>query len=179
MVGRWRRRSGRPRRGPHHLRPADGPGGAGRPGPDHRHRLQPPAPAGSITYGPANTIDGDRTTAWNSDSPQALGRGEELTFRFAEPVDLKALRFVNGYTKSDEIFAANHRLRDVVVHTDGASRPLTLLDTGDPQEISFDFGLTSKVRLEVVEVYPGDGFDNPELSADLAVSEVSFLAVQR
>lgn len=136
-------------------------------------------PADGITYDPANTIDGDPLTAWNSDSPEADGRGESLTFRFSEPVDLKKVRFVNGYAKNPEIYAANHRLREVLVLTDRSERMLTLLDTSDPQEIGFDFGLTSKVRLEVVDVYTGDGFARPDLSADLALSEVSFVAVQR
>lgn len=135
--------------------------------------------AGAITYQPANTIDRDPSTAWNSNSPEGDGRGESLTFRFSEPVDLKGVRFINGYAKNQEIFAANHRLRSVLVHTDQSSEQLTLLDTHDPQEISFDFGLTSKVVLEVLDVYTGSGFADAELTADLALSEVSFLAVQR
>ncbi|MGI9595403.1 MAG: NADase-type glycan-binding domain-containing protein [Acidimicrobiales bacterium] len=136
-------------------------------------------PAEEVTYDPGNTIDRDPLTAWNSDSPEADGRGESLTFRFSEPVDLKGVRFIDGYAKNPEIFEANHRLRSVVVSTDQSNQMLTLLDTSDAQEIRFDFGVTSKVVLEVVDIYPGDGFANPELTADLAVSEVSFLAVQR
>ncbi len=136
-------------------------------------------PADAITYDPGNTIDGDPSTAWNSDSREADGRGETLTFRFSEPVDLKAVRFVNGYAKNAEIYEANHRLRSVVIGTDQSSQMLTLLDTSDAQEITFDFGLTSKVVLEVVDIYAGEGFANPDLTADLAISEVSFLAVQR
>lgn len=136
-------------------------------------------PAGAITYDPMNAVDGDRQTAWNSDSRQDQGRGETLTFRFSEPVDLKAVRFVNGYAKNADIYSANHRLKSVVVGTDQSSQMLTLLDTSDDQEITYDFGLTSKVVLEVLDVYPGDGFANPDLTADLAVSEVTFLAVQR
>ena len=135
--------------------------------------------ASGIDYEPTNTIDGDPSTAWNSDAPETDGRGETLVFRFAEPVDLKAVRFVNGYAKSPEIFGANHRVRDVVVRTDEGTRSLTLLDTADPQEIDFDFGLTSKVVLEVVDIYTGTGFANAGLTADLAVSEVGFMAVQR
>ncbi len=136
-------------------------------------------PANQIDYDPANTIDGDPGTAWNSDAQGTEGRGETLVFRFAEPVDLKVLRFVNGYAKSSGIFDANHRLRDVVVRTDQGARSLTLLDTSDPQEVGFDFGLTSKVIVEVVDVYTGTGFADSELTADLAVSEIGFVAIQR
>ena len=132
--------------------------------------------AGELTYGARNTLDGNRETAWNSDAADPVG--QTLTYRFAEPVELTALRLVNGYAKSDEIYAANHRLKSVMVITDEASRPLTLLDTDDPQEISFEFGLTSKVIIEVTEIFEGQGFDNPEISSDLALSEIAFVAVQ-
>jgi hypothetical protein len=133
-------------------------------------------PNGNLTYGPRNTLDSDLETAWNSDTDDPVG--QTLTYRFAEPVELTALQFVNGYAKSDEIFAANHRLRSVLVTTDRTSHSLSLLDTDDPQEISFDFGLTSKVELEVVEVFVGQGFNDPEITSDLALTEIAFVAVQ-
>ncbi|MGH1488987.1 MAG: discoidin domain-containing protein [Acidimicrobiales bacterium] len=135
------------------------------------------APAGDITYNPRNTLDGDPQTAWNSDAEELIG--QTLTFRFAEPVELTALQFVNGYAKNDNIFASNHRLKSVLVTTDQSSESLTLIDDDGPQEISFDFGLTTKVVLEVTEIFEGEGFASPELNADLAVSEVAFVAVQR
>lgn len=136
-------------------------------------------PDGEITYDPGNTVDGDPTTAWNSDAPGTDGRGQVLTYRFTEPVDLRAIRIVNGYAKNPDIFAANHRLREVEVRTDAGAQRVSLLDTDEQQEITFDFGLTSKVVLEVVDVYTGDGFANPDLTADLALSEIGFVAIQR
>lgn len=133
-------------------------------------------PQDGLTYGLDNTLDGDRQTAWNSNSTELIG--QTLTYRFAEPVELTALRFVNGYAKSDDIYTSNHRLKMLQVTTDQTTRSLTLLDTDDAQEISFDFGLTSKVVLEVIDIFEGDGFDNPEISSDLALSEIAFLAVQ-
>lgn len=137
-------------------------------------------PDGDITYNPGNLLDGDLESAWNSDSDVGQASGQLLTFRFSEPVDLKAVRFVNGYAKDDRVYNANDRVRDLLVLTDGSAtaQAVTLLDTSDRQEISFDFGFTSKVVLEIVEIYPGDGFENPELTTDLALTEVSFVAVQ-
>jgi hypothetical protein len=136
-------------------------------------------PDGSITYEPANTIDDDLQTAWNSDTPDDDGRGQTLTYRFTEPVTITSIRFVNGYAKNDDVYGANHRIQDLVVHTDGGSRLVTLLDTPDHQEIAFEFGYTSKVTLEVQEIYPGDGFADTSLSADLALTEVEFVATPR
>lgn len=131
-----------------------------------------------LTYGAANTIDGDLTTAWNSDVPDGEVVGQSLVYRFVEPVDLRSIRFVNGYAKSDAVFSANHRIHRVEVTTDSGVRMLTLLDTADAQEITHDFGLTSKVSLEVVEVYEGSGFTDESLTSDLALTEISFVAVQ-
>lgn len=138
------------------------------------------SPDGDITYDPANLLDNDLETAWNSDAPENEGQGQIITFRFPEPVDLQAVRFVNGYAKNEGVYAANHRVQELLVTTDGSdqTQPVTLLDTSDRQEISVDFGLTTKVQLEIVEVYPGDGFTDSPLTADLALTEVTFLAVQ-
>lgn len=135
-------------------------------------------PIDGITYGPTNTIDGDIETAWNSDAPDSGGLGETLTFRFAEPVGLTAIRLVNGYAKGPEIFDANHRIRELEVRTDAGVQRVSLLDTSEEQEIAFEFGTTSKVELEVVEIYEGSGFDDPALTADLALSEIGFVASQ-
>ena len=137
------------------------------------------APDGDITYEPSNTIDDDLDTAWNSDSPEDDGRGQMLTYRFTEPVAISSIQFVNGYAKNEGVFAANHRIREILVHTDAGSQLVTLLDTTARQEIEFDFGFTSKVILEVLDIYPGDGFADPALTADLALTEVDFLAVPR
>ena len=137
------------------------------------------APDGDITYEPGNVVDDDIQTAWNSDNADDQGRGESLTFRFTEPVDLQRIQFINGYAKSADIFAANHRIRDLSIETDEVLQVVSLQDTSDLQEVAFDFGFTSKVVIEVIEVYPGAGFDNPALTADLALTEVEFVAVQR
>lgn len=136
-------------------------------------------PDGAISYAPTNTIDDDLQTAWNSDAGETSGRGELLTYRFTEPVDITAIRFTNGYAKDPEIFAANHRVQQLWVRTDAGDQLVNLLDTSTEQEITVDFGYTSKVVLEIVEIYPGLGFDNPALTADLALTEIDFVAVQR
>ncbi|MEL6984649.1 MAG: hypothetical protein AAFO29_19635 [Actinomycetota bacterium] len=136
-------------------------------------------PDGPITYDPINTIDDNLDTAWNSDAPDADPRGELLTFRFTEPIDLTAIRFTNGYAKSEDIYAANHRIQQLWVRTDAGDQLVNLLDTSDEQEIAADFGFTSKVVLEIVEIYQGDGFDDPALTSDLALTEIDFVAVQR
>ena len=131
------------------------------------------APVGDLTYDPENTLDADVQTAWNSDS-EVDGLGEILTYRFAEPIDLQAVRFVNGYAKDDSIWDKNHRIRSLTIRTDGGSREISLLDTADQQQVATDFGTTSEVVLEVTDVYIGSGFET-DFSSDLALTEIEFL----
>jgi hypothetical protein len=128
----------------------------------------------TLTYEVTNMLDGDPSTAWNSDAPDADGRGEVLTFRFTEPVELSAVRIVNGYAKSPDLFAANHRISRATVRTDNATTEIVLLDVIAEQEIALTVGPTAKLEIQVDDVFVGDGFDNPELTADLAVSEIEF-----
>jgi hypothetical protein len=128
----------------------------------------------TLTYEVTNMLDGDTSTAWNSDAPGPDGRGEVLTFWFTEPVELRAVRIVNGYAKSPDLFAANHRISRATVRTDDATTEVVLLDVIAEQEIALTVGPTAKLEIQVDDVFVGDGFDNPELTADLAVSEIEF-----
>jgi hypothetical protein len=143
----------------------------------------PPDEESGLSYGPDNLIDGDLTTAWNSVTSSDQGVGETLTFRFTEPVDLKTIKFVNGYTKNDTVYLANHRVQDMRLTTDatveGEPIVVELLDIMQGQEIQSDFGLTSKVELEITGIFPGDGFLDEGLTTDLALTEITFFAVQR
>lgn len=141
----------------------------------------PPNTEAGLTYGPENLIDASLDTAWNSVTGPEEGRGETLVFRFSEPVELKTIRFVNGYTRTETAYRANHRVRSMTLVTDGSTEPsvVELLDIMESQEIASDFGLTSKVELQVTDIYPGDGFSDPALTTDLALTEVTFFAVQR
>ncbi len=139
---------------------------------------------GEITYGPENTIDGDPETAWNSDLPTGLrpqtnfasSEAPWLRYEFDQPIELVALSLVNGYDK-EERWGQNHRVRRVRIVTDGASHEVVLADSRTQQTIERDFGETSAVRLEILEVYPGDGVPaggGDVLPPDIALSEIEF-----
>ena len=134
-------------------------------------------PDGNITYDPDNAIDGDLDTAWNSASAPDDGRGQTMTFRFTEPIDLRKVSIVNGYAKDANIYDANHRIRDLIITTDTIRKTVSLFDSTDEQEIVFEFGFTSKVEIEVTDVFVGSGFSDPALTADLALTEISFFAL--
>jgi hypothetical protein len=132
-------------------------------------------PDGSISYAPANTLDGRAATAWNSDGQ---GTGATLTYRFAAPVDLTSITVLNGYQKvrtgSDgktvDLFSLNQRVKALRAVTDAGTVAWTLRDDRAPQTLARAFGRTRTVRLEVLSTYPSRRY------TDLAVSEVRFTA---
>ena len=132
-------------------------------------------PDGSISYAPANTLDGRAATAWNSDGQ---GAGAVLTYTFAAPVDLASITVLNGYQKmlrgsggkTVDLFALNQRVKALRVVTDAGSVAWTLRDDRRPQTLERAFGRTRTVRLEVQSTYPSRKYK------DLAVSEVRFTA---
>jgi hypothetical protein len=130
-------------------------------------------PDGGVRYVPANTLDGDLETAWNSDGQ---GAGASLTYTFASPVDLRSITVLNGYQKvltgsggkRVDLFQLNERVKTFKVVTDAGSAMWTLRDDRSPQTLTRAFGTTRTVRLQVVAVYPSQRYK------DLAVSDVTF-----
>ena len=131
-----------------------------------------------LSYGPANLLDRDNTTAWNHDHTDPgveTGVGVELTFTFRDEVDVRRIDIVNGYTKSDEVFTRNARVSDVEVVTEGGrTTALSLRDDQRIQRFDDDFGTTRFVTLRVTGIYAGQPFDGKPAYNDLALSEVAF-----
>ena len=132
-------------------------------------------PDGAVSYGPANTLDGDPATAWNSDGDSPA---RWLSYRFATPVDLRSVSILNGYQKvrrrpgrsALDLYPVNERLRRIRVVTDAGNWLWELADRRERQTFTAPSGRTRTVRLEVLSSYPSTDYP------DLAVSEVSFTA---
>lgn len=123
-------------------------------------------PEGSISYGPAQAIDGDPTTAWN-EGADGHGEGEHLRLQFAEPVWVRRLVLRNGYQKDGRTYFDNSRVDRLLVRLDGVSYVVDLHDQTGEQAVSFPEPIrATTVTLEVVEAVPGSSYD------DLAISEV-------
>lgn len=129
--------------------------------------------SGEFTYGIDNTLDGDPTTAWNSDGDRvgAFAR-VTLTYRFSKPVELRAIEVYNGYQRSTEAFENNSRVRSLLVSTDATKQTFELVDRQGAQTLAYDFGKTKRVVLTVDAVFR----DTPRKTRykDCAVSEVRF-----
>lgn len=141
--------------------------------------LDPPAIGASTTHEPVADrrfdaqlmLDGDLATAWNNagqDTP--MGIGEELRVEFDEPVWLTGIVIANGDQRDDDRYLGNARLQRVRVVLDaGVSFTVSFLDQQGLQAVELDVPeLTTGLRIEVLETYPGDTYD------DLAVAELGF-----
>lgn len=143
------------------------------PGTVHVRASTTQRPDGGVSYAAANTLDGDRATAWNSDGQ---GVGATLTYTFPEPVDLRSISLLNGYqkvlTRSNgspvDLYLLNERVKTLRIVTDAGDLTWTLRDERALQTLDHAFGRTTSVRLRVVSVYPSQKYK------DLAVSDVSF-----
>ena len=116
-------------------------------------------------------LDGDLTTAWNSRGEvNPDGVGEIVEVEFADPVWLSTVIFANGDQEDDQSFVANARAKRIRVELDGGSTFIAnLLDEPGEQAVRLPTPrFTTRVRFEILEVYPGDTYD------DLALSEVAF-----
>jgi RNA polymerase subunit RPABC4/transcription elongation factor Spt4 len=128
-------------------------------------------PAGDLTYGIGNTLDGNTQTAWNSNGAQVgTGVGQVLSYRFADRVHLRRIELVNGYAKSDRVFGQNARINAVAITTDSGTIEVSLADSRQSQTVEQDFGVTRGVSLRVLSVYPGSKYP------DLGLTEIAFLA---
>ena len=132
-------------------------------------------PPDNYTYVVENTLDRDPVTAWNSDGAVVGERAEgvKLTYRFSKPVQLQEIEIYNGYQRSEQTFAANGRVRRLLISTDATEQSFELKDKNGRQTITHDFGQTGKVVLRIEEVYR----DKNTQYKDVAISDVTFFRI--
>ena len=129
------------------------------------------APSGGERYDATQMVDDDPTTAWNSDGSQAEdGIGETIDLFLAEPVWVQRLVFNNGFQRDADSYADNARIRRAEVLLDGGERLSIRLEDLGLQRQAIELPeplLTTTVRIQVTETFPGDTYP------DLAVSDIS------
>ena len=125
-------------------------------------------PAGDVTYGADNLVDGDVTTAWSHDPAVEAAADVDLALALDGPSWVTALTFANGAQADDLAFAADGRVLRLRLLVDGdAAAELELLDQPGLQRVELPTPvLVETVRLVVLEAVPGDTYD------EVSVSEV-------
>lgn len=120
------------------------------------------------TFVAENTLDGNLTTAWNSDGAAGPGAGTTLTYRFAESIHVGRISLANGDQAGADEYARSQRVKTLTVTTDGAERTFNIGDSKGFQQLELDFGTTSQVSLRIDDTYASSR------SNDIAISEVVF-----
>lgn len=120
-------------------------------------------------YKAENLLDGKSSTAW-AEGVDGPGTGEWLKFGLDEPRKVKAVRIISGYPKTPQIFRNNNRVRNIKISFSyGRFQMNELKDVQDFQRILIDRDIpTSYVKLEIMDVYKGEKFD------DTCIAEVEF-----
>jgi hypothetical protein len=129
---------------------------------------------GGESFAPPQMVDDDPSTAWNSDGGGAgpeQGVGERIDIELTEPAWIDRLIVANGDQRDPDTYAANARVKRAQLTLDGGiTFVINLLDEGIGEQ-AVDFRqpvLTTTLRLEVLEVFPGD------THRDLAISDLAF-----
>lgn len=129
-------------------------------------------------YLPFHAFDGDRDTTWAEGSP-GHGVGEWLQVDFTSPVMVKGFDIRNGYWRLEQRLHENSRVKRLRVDfSDGTSEEFTLVDPvlqnygqlfrGNGERIEFaKTHVTSNVRFTVLEVYPGNRWE------DVCITDIS------
>lgn len=128
-------------------------------------------PVGENSFDAAAMVDGELTTAWNNDGSQNPdGVAEIIAVEFGQPVWISEIVLANGAQQDDARFLGDARLRRARISFDGGQVfEATFLDRPALQAIQLpEPRLTTGVRIDVLETYPGDTYK------DLAISELRF-----
>lgn len=128
-------------------------------------------PSYSLSYEPELIRDYDSSTAWVEGKPDD-GIGEWVDLTSDSKTIIYAIDIINGYQASEDLYYANNRIKKIQISfSDGTSITEDLADHsfGWPDTIFLPEGkVTSSVRFTILEVYPGDSYQ------DTCISEVEF-----
>lgn len=132
---------------------------------------------GSTAYSITNINDWNHETAW-VEGVEGYGIGQWIEFQdvWADGV-ITAISILNGYVKNDKAWSENSRVKRLLVYLNGSpigilmledSRSLQAFSIGDLLGDDVYISYISKLRLEILDVYPGTKYQ------DTVISEVYF-----
>jgi hypothetical protein len=126
----------------------------------------------SVRYHPDFTVDGDPNTAW-CEGVDGPGIGEWIEFRAEGLQEVKGIRIMNGYCKSNDLYYKNNAVKSLSIQTtEEVTIPLKLNPYGF-QTYTFDTPVqTNILRLTIKDVYRGSengGDDNDTLISEIEI----------
>lgn len=116
-------------------------------------------------------MDGDARTRWCYEPhPQVEPRTPEIRFELPDGLVADEIRLLNGHGGSADLYRANHRVRRLrIVFADGYEQTVTLAERLEPQRVGLDRPASSRLRVVLEEVWPGEKHD------DTCLSEIDLL----
>ena len=133
------------------------------------------APQGKNQYGAKNLADDKSGTAWvEGKSGDGIGEYLLVTFKKQDPKIKSAkmhwggFRLINGYAKSEAIWRANSRIKDLEIYLNGKFIARTRLkDTPVPQEVIFSQEINEgdQAKLVIKSVYRGNKYQDTAMSS--------------
>jgi hypothetical protein len=122
-------------------------------------------------YPTSNMTDFDLQSAW-VEGANGLGIGEWITVNFDKTYMVAELIVFPGYGKSEELFYANGRLKEIKLRFGESSKTFTFADRFYAQSISINANI-SNLKIIVKDAYPGTKYE------DVCISEIMFLGPEK
>ena len=129
---------------------------------------------GSKNYKASNIFDRDPETAW-VEGVKGHGIGQWIEFKNVCVrqdgywCGVGSISILNGYAKSDKAWRENGRVKRLKVYCNGKPKYiLELQNSRSLQSFNVDIDAGTKIRFEILDVYPGTKFQ------DTVISEIDF-----
>jgi hypothetical protein len=122
----------------------------------------------SEKYCASNMLDFDLNTTW-SEGNKNSGKGEWISLELEEETELTALLLFSGYAKSEELYYANARIKQIELHINDKKVGNYVVEDGFyPKQIPIN-QKANKLKLVIIDVYHGSKYH------DCCVSELMLI----
>lgn len=127
------------------------------------------ANSGSLTYRAQNMLDGKLDTCWAYPQNENPGATASLFIQNDVEFTTRGISFTPGYAKSDTLYTANNRIKQVEIMLSTGEIFTAHIDAFESKDawttIWFDGLYTvSWIRMRVLDVYPGTHYDDTCIS---------------
>src|SRR5690554_4838259 len=122
-------------------------------------------------YSVRGLIDDNPQTAW-VEGKENEGIGEWVEFIFDPGHEIKKIKIINGYARSEALYKANNRVKRAEISFDGKRFPIEMEFKDmimEPHIFKFQNPIRAeRVRITILDVYKGTKYN------DTCISEISF-----
>lgn len=128
-----------------------------------------------ISYKANLVFDSNLSTAW-VEGKYGDGINESLDIIFDNPIIIKDLKLINGYSKNADIYYKNNRVKKIKVEFSNGEKIYQELEDGlsSFQRIDIKDSIISKsIKITILEVFKGTKY------SDTAISEIDIIGIDK